>query len=67
MPGNADIARFLAKLPAGLAARFDAEQLAAMELHFAMRARVAHGVNWRRRVRLGGWGWYVVVLAGVER
>src|ERR1700688_3280887 len=34
------------------AERFDAEQLAAVELHFGMRSRTGHAINWRRRVRL---------------
>jgi hypothetical protein len=67
MEPSREMARFLARLPPGLAARFDAEQLAAVELHFGMRNRVAHMVDWRRRIRLGALRGYVVVLAGRER
>jgi len=67
MAPSQEMARFLARLPAPLAARFDAEQLAAVELHFGMRNRVGHTVDWRRRIRLGALRGYVVVLAGRER
>lgn len=67
MGTSTDISRFLARLPPKLAARFDAEQLAALELHFGMRHRAGHVVDWRRRVRLGFLRAYIVVLAGPER
>jgi hypothetical protein len=57
--------RFLQRLPADLAARFDAEQLAAVELHFAMRNRPRHCIDWR--VRLPALRGYVVLLAGRDR
>ncbi len=56
--------RFLARLPPDLAARFDAEQLAAVELHFGMRHRMRHAIDWRWRVRLPFLRGYVVMLAG---
>jgi hypothetical protein len=59
--------RFLARLPAELAGSFSTAQLEAVELHFAMRHRPAHAIDWRRRVRLGFARFYVVVLAGRER
>jgi len=62
-----DMTRFLGRLAPGLAASFSPEQLAAVELHFAMRARVGHVVDVRRQVRLGPSRYYVVVLAGRER
>ena len=49
------------------AERFDAEQLAAVELHFGMRSRTGHAIDWRRRVRLPFLRAYVVVLAGRDR
>jgi len=61
------MARFLTRLPPTLAARFDAEQLTAVDLHFAMRHRVRHTIDWRRRVRLPFLRFYLVVLAGPER
>lgn len=63
-PGNADMARFLARLNPALAASFSAEQLAAIELHFSMRSRASHGLDWRCRLRLWRRHVYVVVLAG---
>jgi hypothetical protein len=65
MGTNADMQRFLARLPQKLAARFDAEQLAAVELHFGMRHRCEHAIDWR--VRLPFLRGYVVVLAGRDR
>jgi hypothetical protein len=57
-----DIQRFLKRLPAPVAASFTSEQLAAVELHFAMRNRKAHAVDWRGKVP---WvNCYLVVLAG---
>lgn len=50
-----------------LAASFTPEQLAAVELHFAMRNRLNHAIDWRKRVGLGGLRGYVVLLAGRER
>jgi hypothetical protein len=65
-PGrSSDITRFLARLPTALAARFDAEQLAAVELHFGMRHRTHHAID--IRLRLPFLRCYVVLLAGRER
>jgi hypothetical protein len=61
------VARFLACLPDDLAASFSEEQLAAIELHFAMRYRMDHVINWRFRFGLGGLRSYIVVLAGRDR
>lgn len=66
-PPNPDMARFLARLRPGLAASFTPEQLAAVELHFAMRNRATHAIDWRRRIGLGTLRGYVVLLAGRER
>jgi hypothetical protein len=62
-----DIERFLSRLPPDLAARFDGEQLQAVALHFGMRNRSAHAIDWRRRVRLPFLRGYLVVLAGRDR
>lgn len=67
MAASQDIKRFLTRLPPALAARFDAEQLAAVELHFGMRSRTGHAIDWRRRVRLPFLRGYLVVLAGRDR
>ncbi|WP_298215326.1 hypothetical protein [Acidocella sp.] len=61
-----DITRFLARLPAPLAASFSPAQLRAVELHFSMRHRPRHRLDWRRRIRLPFWRGYVVVLAGSD-
>ncbi len=42
-------------------------QLEAIEMHFAMRNRVGHGFDWRKRFSLPGMRVYVVLLAGRER
>ncbi len=59
--------QFLARIGPAAAAGFTAEQLAAIELHFGMRYRVGHAVDWRKRVRLPFARFYVVVLAGREQ
>ncbi|HVE22916.1 MAG TPA: hypothetical protein VNC39_13155 [Acidocella sp.] len=64
---SSDLTSFLARLPATLAARFDAEQLEAVELHFGMRHRTRHAIDFRRRLRLPFLRCYVVLLAGRER
>jgi hypothetical protein len=61
---NPAIARFLARLRPDLAATFSPAQLAAIDLHFGMRHRVTHGIDWRRRFRLPFLSGYVVLLAG---
>lgn len=67
MAASQDMQHFLTRLKPDLAARFDAEQLAAVELHFGMRHRIVHAIDWRRRVRLPFWRGYLVVLAGRDR
>lgn len=58
------IARFLARLRPELASSFSPEQLAALEMHFGMRYRVDHLVDWRTRIRLPFIKLYLVILAG---
>jgi hypothetical protein len=60
------MSRFLARIGPKLAASFSPEQLAAVELHFAMRSHAGHAIDWRRCVKIGAWRAYVVVLAGRE-
>ncbi|HYP63404.1 MAG TPA: hypothetical protein VEQ16_05930 [Acidocella sp.] len=67
MARNADMARFLERLSPSLATSFSHEQLAAIELHFSMRNRAEHVVDWRREFRIGRLRGYVVVLAGRVR
>ncbi len=64
---SADISRFLGRLKPELAASFSPDQLAAVELHFAMRNRVRHALDWRARLSLGPLRGYVVLLAGRDR
>jgi hypothetical protein len=59
-----DMERFLSRLPPDLAARFDNEQLAAVELHFGMRYRCGHAIDWRGRVKLPFLRAYFVMLVG---
>jgi len=59
-----DIDRFLARLPAATAASFSPEQLAAIKLHFAMRNRPRHTIDWRRK--LPWLNIYFVFLAGQD-
>ena len=60
-----ETSKFLARLPAALAARFDAEQLVAVDLHFGMRHRTRHAIDIRRRLPF--LRCYVVLLAGRDR
>jgi len=53
--------RFLQRLPPGQASSFTPQQLAAMDLHLALRHRVAHAVDWRARLPFG---LYAVLLIG---
>jgi hypothetical protein len=66
MGQNPAIGNFLARLAPDIAASFSPAQLAAVELHFAMRHRVDHGIDWRRRFKLPFARFYVVLLAGRE-
>lgn len=61
------LARFLDSLPRELAASFSEPQLGAIELHFAMRHRLAHMIDWRRHVGIRRLRLYVVLLVGRER
>ena len=67
MVDSPDMSKFLARIGPALAASFSPEQLAAVELHFAMRNRAGHAIDWRRQLGIGAWRAYVVVLAGRER
>jgi hypothetical protein len=51
-------------LPPDLARSFSPEQLAAVELHFGMRHRANHGIDWRKHFRLPFLSGYIVLLAG---
>jgi hypothetical protein len=60
------INRFLARLPPDVAGSFSPAQLAAISLHFGMRHRVGHAIDWRARIGLRFVKFYVVLLAGRE-
>ncbi len=61
------IDRFLQRLSPQLAQSFTADQLAAVELHYGMRYRVPHAVDWRMRLGFSFAKIYIVLLAGRER
>ena len=63
-PGDAFIARFLARLPSDLAATFTADQLAAVRLAFGMRYVMDHAVDVRRTDILHWGRFYLVQLGG---
>lgn len=67
MAQSLDMRRFLGRLPPDLAASFSPAQLHAVELHFGMRHRTRHTIDWRRRIRLPFFAAYVVLLAGPDR
>ncbi len=58
------LARFLERLPAEQARGFSAEQLSSIELHFGMRYRKSHAIDWRQRIRLPFIRGYIILLAG---
>jgi hypothetical protein len=64
---NPAITRFLVRLQPELAASFSREQLAAVEMHFGMRYRMDHLIDWRTRIRLPFLRLYLVILAGPDR
>jgi hypothetical protein len=66
MAHPAAIEMFLGRLPADLAASFSPAQLDAVALHFAMRHRPRHAIDWRHRVALPFARFYVILLAGRE-
>lgn len=61
------LVRFLDALPPDLARSFSDSQLRAIELHFGMRHRISHLVDWRRRLGFGRLRLYVVLLIGRDR
>lgn len=67
-PGHSPaLARFLDALPSDLAASFSDSQLRAIDLHFGMRYRLAHAIDWRRHIGFRRLRLYVVLLIGRER
>ena len=64
---SAPLGRFLDALPHDLAASFSDAQLRAIELHFGMRHRLTHMIDWRRRLGFGRLRLYVVLLFGRDR
>lgn len=61
------VQRFLARMPPDAAASFTKAQLDAIDLHFGMRHRVDHAINWRARIGLPFLKFYFVLLAGREQ
>ncbi|HST74341.1 MAG TPA: hypothetical protein VLJ20_03135 [Acetobacteraceae bacterium] len=66
-PGDAFIARFLARVPREVAASFTPAQLQAVQRAFGMRYAVEHAVDLRRTWRLPWGRFYLVLLAGRDR
>jgi hypothetical protein len=58
--------QFLQRIGPDAAASFTPAQREAIELHFGMRYRVDHTIDWRQRIRLPFAKFYVVLLAGKE-
>ncbi len=56
--------RFLARVPASIAASFTAEQLAAVQLAFGMRHTPSHAMDCRRTLSLPWGRYYLVLLVG---
>lgn len=61
------VRRFLASLPGDLAHSFTAAQINAIDLHFGMRYRVHHLIDWRGRFGFAGRRLYAVLLVGRDR
>ncbi len=66
MAHSAAVQHFLARLPPEVAVTFTKTQLDAVDLHYGMRHRVNHAIDWRRRIGLPFLKFYLVVLAGRE-
>ncbi|MDE8348785.1 MAG: hypothetical protein POG74_04780 [Acidocella sp.] len=60
------LARFLGRIEPELAQSFTKAQREAIILHFGMRYRVRHFIDWRQRILLPFSRFYVVLLAGRE-
>ncbi len=63
---SAALRQFLNRISADEAASFTPAQRAAIDLHFGMRYRADHMIDWRRRFRLPFLKFYIVLLAGNE-
>jgi hypothetical protein len=63
---NPALRQFLDRIGPDAAASFTPAQCEAIELHFGMRYRVDHAIDWRQRIRLPFAKFYVVLLAGKE-
>lgn len=59
--------QFLEAVPRDVARSFSEAQLAAIDLHFGMRYRARHLIDWRRRFGFARWQLYAVLLVGRDR
>jgi hypothetical protein len=59
--------RFLDSVPTAVASSFSDTQLAAIDLHFGMRYRSDHLIDWRRRFGIPRMRIYAVLLVGRDR
>ncbi|HQT40227.1 MAG TPA: hypothetical protein PK231_12420, partial [Acidocella sp.] len=60
------LAMFLSRIEPELAQSFTPAQREAIDLHFGMRYRVRHLIDWRRRILFPFSRFYIVLLAGRE-
>ena len=60
------LALFLSRIEPALARSFTKAQREAIDLHFGMRYRARHLIDWRRRILLPFSRFYIVLLAGRE-
>lgn len=61
------VTRFLTMLSRDLASSFSDAQLRAIDLHFGMRHRSHHTIDWRWRAGFARLRLYVVILVGRDR
>ncbi|MDR3519975.1 MAG: hypothetical protein P4L54_00015 [Acidocella sp.] len=60
------LAMFLSRIEPELAQSFTQAQREAINLHFGMRYRSQHLIDWRRRILFPFSRFYIVLLAGRE-
>lgn len=67
MPRSLAVIRFLETVPHDIAGSFTDAQLAAIDLHFGMRFRARHLIDWRGRFAIARLRLYAVLLIGRDR
>ncbi len=66
MADSQALALFLSRIEPEVAQSFTCAQREAITLHFGMRYRARHLIDWRRRILLPFSRFYIVLLAGRE-